>query len=289
MRVAAAKLDGKRLRILKNSNRIVEHSGRRRAGEAIGDDKSGQKCLLCRRLIKIQTYRLALLTFNALQTRKNSSSRQAQVIVSQQLFRRCVRRCAWRDSQVAQFMSNWHDPREESNVLRRESGYSGRRSISAPKLASDYNAYMGGVDQLDSLRGSCTCALKSKKWWHSLLWWMLDSSMVNAYKVYKFEEEQARRRPLARVDFIFACVNELIKDEHLPADESRMSTGQRRRARPEAGTECPSLHPVSLDGDRTNCKNCWNRNGLRQTTKWRCVSTHVHFYLTKIFDSFHKT
>lgn len=195
---------------------------------------------------------------------------------------------AWRDSQVAQFMSNWHDPREESCGLRRESGYSGRRLISAPKLASDYNAYMGGVDQLDSLRGSCTCALKSKKWWHSLLWWMLDSSMVNAYQVYKFEEEQARRRPLARVDFIFACVNELIKDEHLPANESRMSTGQRKRARPEAGTECPTLHPGSLDGDRTNCKNCWNRNGLRQTTKWRCSTCNAPLCVECMYEWHHE-
>ena len=71
---------------------------------------------------------------------------------------------AWRDSQVAQFMSNWHDPRDESTVLRRESGNAGRRRMSAPKLAADYNLYMGGVDRLDSLRGSCTCAVKSKKW-----------------------------------------------------------------------------------------------------------------------------
>jgi hypothetical protein len=195
---------------------------------------------------------------------------------------------AWRDSQVAQFMSNWHDPRDESTVLRRESGYAGRRRMSAPKLAADYNLYMGGVDQLDSLRGSCTCAVKSKKWWHCLLWWMLDSAMVNAYQVYKFEEERACRRPLTRVNFIFACVNELIKVEHLTADQSRLSTGPRKRARPEAGTECPALRPGSLDGDRTNCKNCWNRNGLRQTTKWCCLTCNAPLCVACMYEWHHE-
>lgn len=118
---------------------------------------------------------------------------------------------AWHDTTVAQFMSNWHDPEEPSSVERRERGVHGRTVRAAPKVARDYNMYMGGVDQLDSLRGSCTCAVKYQKWWHALFWWMLDTAMVNAYRAYCFE---AKGTPMDRATFILSVVNDLLGGEH---------------------------------------------------------------------------
>ena len=83
----------------------------------------------------------------------------------------------WHDIVPTHFLSNFHNPEEESSVFRRTKG---RQARVVPQVAVDYNKHMGGVDQLDSLRGIATCSIMSIKWWHALFWWILDPAMVNA-------------------------------------------------------------------------------------------------------------
>ena len=123
-------------------------------------------------------------------------------------------------------MSNWHDPDEKSSVQRRERGVHGRAVRAAPKVARDYNLYMGGVDQLDSLRGSCTCAVKSQKWWHALFWWMLDTATVNAYRVYCFE---AKGTPMDRATYILSVIDDLLGGESISAMSSMCHPRATRR------------------------------------------------------------
>lgn len=49
---------------------------------------------------------------------------------------------------------------------------------------------MRGVDVVDQLRGEYTVQLQSKKWWHRLLLFILDSSCMNGYTLYR---EDAQR------------------------------------------------------------------------------------------------
>ena len=50
------------------------------------------------------------------------------------------------------------------------------------------------------------------KWWHALFWWILDTAMVNAHRVYSVEEEKVGRTPMNRFDFIQSVVEELKHD-----------------------------------------------------------------------------
>ena len=52
-------------------------------------------------------------------------------------------------------------------------------------VGGDYNGHMGGVDKTDQLRGYQTTQRKSAKWWHTLFYWCLDITLVNAYVCYK--------------------------------------------------------------------------------------------------------
>ena len=52
----------------------------------------------------------------------------------------------WHDTVPTQFLSNFHNPEEESSVFRRTKGERERQARVAPQVAVDYNKYMGGVD-----------------------------------------------------------------------------------------------------------------------------------------------
>ena len=98
----------------------------------------------------------------------------------------------------------------------------------APQVAVDYNKYMGGVDQLDSLRGTATCNIMSMKWWHALFWWILDTAMVNAHHVYSVEEQKVGRTPMNRFDFIPKSVVEELKHDGVHYDEETVENALER-------------------------------------------------------------
>ena len=85
--------------------------------------------------------------------------------------------CARKDTADVKIMSNWHSP-EEGSVSRRVSS-SERKIFPAPSVVSDYNKYMGGVDQRDGQKAQYT-TLKSRKWWRALSAWMLDMALANS-------------------------------------------------------------------------------------------------------------
>ena len=43
---------------------------------------------------------------------------------------------AWKDSILAQFMSNWHDPTARGSVCRRQRGCAQKQAIAAPRIAA---------------------------------------------------------------------------------------------------------------------------------------------------------
>lgn len=90
----------------------------------------------------------------------------------------------WSDVGYVKLMSNWHNPVVDF-VLRRVKGQADRVPRGAPSVGKDYNNGMGGTDLFDFMRGQYTTLRKSKKWWKTLFHWVLDSSMLNAWILYK--------------------------------------------------------------------------------------------------------
>ena len=200
----------------------------------------------------------------------------------------------WHDTVPTQFLSNFHNPEDESSVFRRTKGQRERQARSAPQVAVDYNKYMGGVDQLDSLRGTASCNIMSMKWWHALFWWILDMAMVNAHHVYSVEEEKVGRTPMNRFDFIQSVVEELKHDgEHHGEETVENAPVYRKRASLDAGTRCSGLDPITVDR-RARCKNCWSRKHVECKVftacgacgSHLCVDCMTEWHTTRINDSY---
>ena len=183
---------------------------------------------------------------------------------------------AWKDSILAQFMSNWHDPTARGTVFRRQRGCAQKQAIAAPRIAADYNEFMGAVDQHDALRGSASCSQMSMKWWHALFWWMLDAAMVNAYCVYSFAEKKASREPARRDVFVEDVILELTGLSEREKPETRLATPKRRR-RTDArwGIDCCDPRPESYR-KRKRCALCSELEDKENKIKQRCGVCKTH-------------
>ena len=113
---------------------------------------------------------------------------------------------SWFDSGPCRIMSTAHDPEEQVIVKRRVKGRAERASIPAPKAAEDYNRFMGGVDLADQLRASLSTSKRTRKWWHAVLYWVLDVVIVNAHVVYN----AATSGTMSRKDFHKAVARGLL-------------------------------------------------------------------------------
>jgi len=92
--------------------------------------------------------------------------------------------CAWRDSGICLCISTRHHV-EDGFVLRRVSGNRERIVRDCPKLIQDYNSFMGGVDRADALRAHLSTMRKVQKCWNSLMYWILDTALINCQILYQ--------------------------------------------------------------------------------------------------------
>ena len=66
-----------------------------------------------------------------------------------------------------------------------------------------YNNHMGDVDVADQIRGYYRSQLFSRnfKWWHAILWWGMEVSIVNSYKCYSSFMQMISRKFISHYDF----------------------------------------------------------------------------------------
>ena len=92
--------------------------------------------------------------------------------------------CVWQDTKAVCVLSNFHDPEEQGRVNRR-SGLNEQRQIDVPKMLSDYQKHMKGVDLCDQMVGYYLLNHRSKKWWRRIFFYLMLASGYNAYVIAK--------------------------------------------------------------------------------------------------------
>nr|XP_037289808.1 piggyBac transposable element-derived protein 4-like [Rhipicephalus microplus] len=86
----------------------------------------------------------------------------------------------WRDNRNVTMLSNFHDPSEVVEVNRTLSN-GAKVGVTCPKVVSDYNKFMGGVDRFDQKRNAYMCDRRSKKGWYRLFYYLIDAAVVKAF------------------------------------------------------------------------------------------------------------
>lgn len=215
----------------------------------------------------------------------------------------------WKDVGWVKLLSTCHIPRP-SEVYRRFSGAFGRVRREAPEVAVDYNNNMGAVDANDAMRETFTTRIKSKKWWHSMLWWILDTSMINAYVCYAADCRKVKKDPMPRLEFQTVVAAALMGDD-APRDlfttfkrgrpSSASSTlgefspppphleHEAKRLRVDEEKSKPNcVRPVvtSTKGVRRNCRHCYMTQKKQKHVVTKCMGCHVHLCMN-CFEPYH--
>ncbi|XP_022175761.1 piggyBac transposable element-derived protein 3-like [Myzus persicae] len=169
-------------------------------------------------------------------------------------------------------------------------------SISQPKVIAEYNQHMGGVDLHDN--GICNYRInvKGKKWWWPLFVNLIDSVIVNAWKVHNL----ANKSKMSQLDFKSYIAVALMKmNEPAPEnniqdqDTSGPSNQINLSFNPNYGRPSKSALPVEIRVDnfghvivedknkaRRRCRQC------KSTTIYKCVKCQVHLH-ANCFEKFH--
>ena len=114
---------------------------------------------------------------------------------------------AWKDQNVVLFMSTVSNGQEMVRHLRRRPaktatnartsramfGESATKELTIPAFINMYNHYMNGVDNADQLRSYYTTQRVHLKSWKALWHFLLDTTVVNSYKIHHCIPEHLNR------------------------------------------------------------------------------------------------
>ena len=88
-----------------------------------------------------------------------------------------------------------------NSAITRRAFCSQRQVFAIPKVIDDYNYFMNGVDRADQLWASFPTQLKAQPNWLPLFHWLLDTSIVNSFILFRHLNPQARHRAF-RLDLV---------------------------------------------------------------------------------------
>lgn len=96
----------------------------------------------------------------------------------------------WMDNSVVTVASTVHGVFPVSNASRYSSKEKKKICI-PPDCIGKYNEFMGGTDQMDANINAYRISIRGKKWWWSILTWLIDSSIQNAWIIYRMQSFDA--------------------------------------------------------------------------------------------------
>lgn len=109
--------------------------------------------------------------------------------------------------------SNMHDPRLITTVKR--TNHKGEKeTVPCPESIAAYNKHMGGVDKFDQYMSTYSIGWKSTRWWLRILYYLLESAVVNSYIIYQknCKIKNTKKKWMTIVEFRSLLANELIND-----------------------------------------------------------------------------
>ncbi|ROT74363.1 putative piggyBac transposable element-derived protein 4-like [Penaeus vannamei] len=149
-----------------------------------------------------------------------------------------------------------------------------------PKVVTDYNNGMKGVDFSDQLSGSYKSTRKTIKWYKKIFFNLLDMAVVNSLAVHRFLGGK-----MAQQEFKLELVRSLLKEEDRRGRRNRIARARFAPADP-ADPHMPEDTPLRR---WRRCSQCWNRNKKRKETRVMCRTCGVSLCASPCFKEYHAT
>lgn len=91
----------------------------------------------------------------------------------------------WKDKKVVTMVSNVYGTYPVKSAKRFSFAEKRKIDIPQPNVNYEYNSHMGGVDLLDEHISCYRIGFRGKKWYTSIVMWMIDLAIVNAWSLSK--------------------------------------------------------------------------------------------------------
>ena len=161
------------------------------------------------------------------------------------------------------------------------------RTEDKPVLIDTYNKNMNGVDIMDQYGASYPFIRKTLKWWRKVFFWLLDTTVINSYALYR----DSVVRPLSHIEFRRRLVDSFAT-QYLSSIPPRRVGRPRKRSRSESDPERLNgrLHLLGKREQPRECVVCSNPGGgERKRTSFYCKTCNEKPPLcpTSCFETYH--
>lgn len=95
-----------------------------------------------------------------------------------------LRAVKWHDSCAVHLLSTFASANPTISVQRWDKKKKEAVQVTCPSVVQAYNKSMGGVDLLDSLIALYRTKVRSRKWYHKIVFHLMDFTLVNAWLLY---------------------------------------------------------------------------------------------------------
>ncbi len=197
--------------------------------------------------------------------------------------------CCWVDSRPIYFLTTIHLAVASTvSQVKRTTLDGSRIWVTCPPLMPDYQRCMGGVDRGDQLIACYNLGRRSKKWWKRVFSYLLETSILNAYHLWKFARKDWSREKLKRkgsyIKFKLELAEELIGNYRKRANKGRPRTVAR-----ETRLDSTLDHNPEYNNKAQQCVVCnavrrkkkLTRAQYRHETRFSCSVCNVRLCINK--------
>lgn len=177
----------------------------------------------------------------------------------------------WNDNSIVTAISTHYNVEPLTTAKRYDRKAKKEVSLPQPAVISSYNKYMGGVDLHDNGVANYRIRVMGKKWWWPLFINTIDSTLINAWKLYK----TVNKNNIAQLNFKSYIAVRLLKTrEHVSRELPLVPP---REIRIDS-----SGHVISRTDSRRRCRVC------KSQTIYICERCKVYLH-ADCFRQYHLT
>ncbi|KAL4083594.1 hypothetical protein QTP88_028910 [Uroleucon formosanum] len=195
--------------------------------------------------------------------------------------------CRWKDrgSKPVTVISSMHDA-SHTEIVHRKNSRGEKIAISCPSSIADYNRYMGGVDKFDQYMAAYSICQKSRRWWVKLFYYLLDTSIVNSFLMYKKSCNRHKRKYMSHLEFRSTLANELISN-YSSRKRPTISPSQKRS---KSNVEVISTYESHIATKIATYRRCFRCSTKKHDKRSNIMCATCNKVLCKdCFAEYHKT
>ena len=148
--------------------------------------------------------------------------------------------------------------------------------VPVPQPIHDYFYNARSIDIVGQLRYTYPLGRKARRQYPSLIWWLIDICIVNAFTIASMNDDRLTHLSF-REDLMYALTKQR-RDELKVSAES---------AATNSGVSLAKDHYIIHSNIERRCQYCSVGEGIRTETRYVCNACQVHLCLGACFAAYH--